>query len=133
MTSDEGEPSHFLVDKQPRGGRMRVAAATKRFSAWGLEIITTHGPRLPDPAPTHSIGFADKLALRGREPRPTDRRPEWAVYQLTVFSQRARSQPAERKEVAAAHEEFEQKIMKETKGVVCHSRPEAGVNSVSVD
>ena len=28
---------------------------------------------------------------------------------------------------------FEQKITKETKGVVCHSRPEAGVNSVSVD
>jgi hypothetical protein len=95
--------------------------------------LTTPGSQSPDSDPARSSGFADKLALRGREPRPTDRRPEWAVYQLTVFSQRARSQPAERKEVAAAHEEFEQKIMKETKGVVCHSRPEAGVNSVSVD
>ena len=67
--------------------------------------LTTPGSQSPDPAPTHSSGFADKLALRGRVPRPTDRRPEWAVYQLTVFSQRARSQPAERKEVSSFHEE----------------------------
>ena len=57
------------------------------------------------------VAFADRAALTGQdrgdgEGASTGRRPEWAVYQLTVFSQRSRSQPAERKEVAAAHDGF---------------------------
>jgi hypothetical protein len=36
----------------------------------------------------------------------------------------------ERGGLAAAHEGIKQKLTKETKGVVCYSRPEAGVNSV---
>ena len=79
-----------------------------------------------------SLSRLCRQASAARSGASTGRRPEWAVYQLTVFSQRARSQPAERKEVTAAHEKIEQKLTKETKGVVCYNRPEAGVDRVSV-